>query len=187
MNYELVGYYIKINDELVPYQTGGVSYFLSAGETERLGLELFGELNTKFGLDFSTSLTLSDNKFVDFKNQSVNYDDKKIPGIPSRILNLKLTYNSPLNFNINFTMENMSDNKIDNANENQADSYTLFNADLNYIVKIHKINLKLFFAVENIFDKKYVSSIFVNGSNGEFYEPGLPRNYFGGASIEYNF
>lgn len=187
LNYELVGYYIKTKDELVPFQTDGVSYYLSAGETERLGLELFGELNTKYGLAFSTVLTLSDNKFVDFKNQSENYNDKNIPGIPSRILNMKLTYHSPLNFSIDFMMENMSEIKIDNANKNQTDSYTLFNVDLNYTVKFNKFNLKLFFSVENIFDKKYVSSIFVNGSNGEFYEPGLPRNYFGGASIEYNF
>jgi iron complex outermembrane receptor protein len=38
-------------------------------------------------------------------------------------------------------------------------------------------SLTLFGRLDNVFDKKYVSSIVVNQQDRQYYEPGMPRNW----------
>lgn len=44
----------------------------------------------------------------------------------------------------------------------------------------------MFGTVENLLDARYVASVFINGVNGRFYEPGLERNFLVGLSLRNN-
>jgi len=34
-------------------------------------------------------------------------------------------------------------------------------------------------------DERHVASVFINGVNGEYFEPGLPRNWSGGVTLRW--
>jgi hypothetical protein len=38
---------------------------------------------------------------------------------------------------------------------------------------------------ENLSDESYTASVFINGTGGRFYEPGLPQNFSFGASLRF--
>jgi outer membrane receptor protein involved in Fe transport len=44
----------------------------------------------------------------------------------------------------------------------------------------------VFGGVENLLDEKYVSSVYINGVNGRFFEGGMERNYLVGVALRTN-
>jgi iron complex outermembrane receptor protein len=39
------------------------------------------------------------------------------------------------------------------------------------------------FGVENLFDRRYVGAVTVNGANGRYYEPAAGRTFYGGMTV----
>lgn len=185
INYEIVGYIIQNQNELIPYETDGVSYYVSAGKTRKYGLETAFTLNTSYNISLGASLSLSNNKFLSFNNNSQSFDNKLIPGIPSQSMNLKLGYYNPIGFSVSTSFEYLGNIPIDNSNTIYSDAYTIIKINTSYSMNLGSMKLNLFLGIDNLLDKSYVSSIFVNGSNGELYEPGLPRNIYGGVRINF--
>ena len=58
-----------------------------------------------------------------------------------------------------------------------------FQADYSKPVSIG--TLHAFVGVENVTDETYVASVFINGINGQYYEPGLPRNVSAGLALSF--
>ena len=44
-------------------------------------------------------------------------------------------------------------------------------------------SLSAFVTGTNLTDEAYVASVFINGINGEYFEPGLPRSVSAGAQL----
>ncbi len=187
INYEISPYYIFGKNELIPYESSGVAYYVSAGETQKYGLETAITLNSNFGLSLQGAITFSRNKFIDFKNTNQNFDNKSIPGIPSEIIILQVSYTLPSGFYVQAGLENLGRIQINNDNKISSSPYTIYNLKMNYKLHILNNSADLFMGIENLFNRTYAASVFVNGSNGEYYEPGLPRNFYGGVKLNFNF
>jgi len=186
-SYNVIGYSLLTYDELIPYQISGASYYVSAGKTKRYGVEASVSLSTKYYFNFESSVTLAKNYFVNFNNSKEDFAGKTIPGVPARIVFLNFGYQNPSLPFINLNYTNLSQIYIDNANSVSAGSYDKFDLQILYSWIINPVSINCFLEIENVLNKKYISSVFVNGSNGEFYEPGLPRNYSAGFSVNYQF
>ncbi|MFA6596863.1 MAG: TonB-dependent receptor [Ignavibacteriaceae bacterium] len=187
VTYNIIGYSLVTYGELVPYQVAGASYYVSAGKTKRYGVEASLSLSTDYYFMFESSLTLAKNYFVDFHNNAGDYADKTIPGVPARIASVSIEYQNPSLPFINLRYTNLSQIYIDNANSVAAGQYDKFDLQFMYRMKINPVAINCFVEIENILDKKYISSVFVNGSGGEFFEPGLPRNFSAGVALTYQF
>jgi len=185
--YNLIGYSIVTYGELVPYQDPSATYFVSAGKTKRYGVEASLSLSTKYDFLLETSVTLSKNSFVNFANTQEDFGGKLIPGVPSRIIVLNLGYLNPSFPFVKLQYTNLSKISIDNANSVSAGSYHRFDLQLSHGWQMQSFNFNCSFEVENILNTKYISSVYVNGSNGEYYEPGLPRNFSAGLTLKYQF
>ncbi|MCK9210725.1 MAG: TonB-dependent receptor plug domain-containing protein [Ignavibacteriaceae bacterium] len=186
-SYNVIGYSLLTYDELIPYQVSGASYYVSAGKTKRYGIEASVSLSTKYYFEFESSVTLAKNSFVNFSNAAGNYAGKTIPGVPARTVFLNVGYKKPALPFINLQYSNFSQLYIDNANSVSAGSYDKFDLQVLFNWVMNSVSVNCSFEVENIFNKKYISSVFVNGSNGEYFEPGLPRNLHAGISLNYQF
>jgi len=46
-------------------------------------------------------------------------------------------------------------------------------------------SLRAFVAADNVTDQDYVASVFINGIDGRYYEPGLPRNVSAGLTLSF--
>lgn len=186
-SYNITGYTLWTYGELVPYQISGGNYNISAGKTKRYGLEASFSLATQNYFVLKSSLTISENSFVEFNDGSSDFSGNKIPGIPARQISFNLGYQNPQFPSLNLQYTNLSKIYIDNANSVAAGSYDKFDLQLLYRMVVSSVSLNGFIELENLFDKKYISSIAVNGANGEYYEPGLPRNFTAGIALNYQF
>ena len=187
LSYNVIGYSLLTYGELIPYDISGASYYVPSGKTKRYGIEASFSLSTKNYFNFESTVTLAKNYFVNFNNDKEDFSGKTIPGVPARIVFLNFGYQNPSLPFINLQYTNLSQVYIDNANSVSAGSYDKFDLQVLYRWILNPVTANCFLEIENLLDKKYISSVFVNGSNGEFYEPGLPRNFSAGFSVNYQF
>jgi outer membrane receptor protein involved in Fe transport len=145
---------------------------------------------------FDGSFTFSDNKYIEYMVDSAHYNNpghfadysgNKAAGIPDVFYHAGITYSPDffksvyLNFNINGTGKYPADD----ANVIKVPAFEVFNASLglNQGIPLSKsFFIKGFVSVNNIADKKYAASAFINpdiNENGEpvYLEPGLPRSF----------
>ena len=84
---------------------------------------------------------------------------------------------------------------VDDANKIEVSDYMVINAKIGIAEPIYlfnNISIKGFLALNNITDKKYSSSAFINpdldktSKLPKYLEPGLPRNFVLGININWN-
>jgi len=192
INYELALYYIKLTNDIIPYR-GGRFYF-TAGKSHRIGAELSSTFQFAQGISLDAALTLSENKYDEYKVDSAHYGvpgkfadytNNKTAGIPSLFYNVGITI-APEELEglfFSFSVNGTGSYFVNDANTIEVPSYNIFNAaiGLNREIKLGEhINMRGFFSVNNLADTKYVGSAFVNpdivGGVPVYLEPGLPRN-----------
>jgi outer membrane receptor protein involved in Fe transport len=83
---------------------------------------------------------------------------------------------------------------VDDANKYDVPSYTVINATIGFgkaVELVSGIGLRAFMSVNNIADTKYAASAFINPDIEKssklpiYLEPGLPRNFVLGLTIEW--
>lgn len=190
--YDLALYRTNVRNEIVPYR-GGRFYF-TAARAERMGAELGLRASTAPGLALSTALTFSDNRYRDYVVDSVHYSrpgfsadysDNKIVGVPDRMIGGALRY-TPTFFSsigLDFEVQHVGSFFADDANRTVVPGYTLLHAgfSLNQLrIPGTPIAVRGFVRAENLSDKQYVASAFLNpdivGGVPVAFEPGLPRH-----------
>jgi iron complex outermembrane receptor protein len=192
VSYEIALYDTRVTNEIVPYR-GGRFYF-TAGKADRRGAELGASLLGSDNLEINWSLTLSRNRYLDYTVDSVHYGKpgkfadyagNDIAGVPSTFYSAsiarRLGPGAPLK--LQFGIRGVGDYFIDDANAVEAPGYHTFSATLSTSngVAVGGLSLNAFFSVENLADKRYIGSAFVNPDfvNGVpvAFEPGAARSY----------
>jgi iron complex outermembrane recepter protein len=201
LSYDVALYRTDVKNEIIPYR-GGRFYF-TAGKAQRQGLEIGARVSTAYGLGLSTSWTFSDNEYKEYMVDSVhysaaraghfaNYSGNKIVGIPGRFFNVRAEYAPPFVKAIGLELEtqNIGSYFADDANTVKVPGYMLWHAglDLERPTRLGGgIELRGAIRVENLTDKKYVASAFLNPDvvNGVpvAFEPGMPRHVVISASL----
>ncbi|HUP87926.1 MAG TPA: TonB-dependent receptor [Longimicrobiales bacterium] len=190
LSYDVAIYNIDVNNEIVPYR-GGRFYF-TAGEARRRGAETNVIVRAKTGLSLTAALTFSDNKYTDYKVDSVHYALSKqgkfadysgndIVGIPSRVVSLRAAQ-SYRGLGVELELQQTSKYFIDDANTVEVPASTLLHGGVstNGPIWFGHYGIRASARVENITNLKHVGSAFLNPDvvNGVpvAFEPGLPRH-----------
>jgi iron complex outermembrane recepter protein len=195
------------NEIVVLINSGGRSVYQNVDSTTREGFEL--SLDTKFGEGFTGLLAYTyldarfDNAYLTC-GTSANCPapnvtvaaGNKIPGVPANSIYGELGWSySPAGLSTAVEVHWVdkvftSDTNAESApglNDQSADAYTLVNWRVAFEQKVGNWMLGQFARVDNIFDEKYVGSVIVNASNGQYYEPAPGTNYTVGVSASYQF
>lgn len=195
LSYDLALYTTDVRNEIIPYR-GGRFYF-TAGKVRRSGVELGVDIDAPKGFSLNTAFTYSHNEYREYLVDSVHYDVSKanrfanfagneVAGVPDYYYSASLGYAPPAlsMVDMNVGVQGVSDFWADDANAVQVPSYNIVNATLalNRPVKLSRnFGVRGFVAVNNLADRKYVASAFINPDvvNGVpvAFEPGLPRNF----------
>jgi len=193
LTYDLALYYIKIKNDIIPYR-GGRFYF-TAGKSSRKGAELSTEFQLNSGISLNAAVTYSLNKYDIYMVDSVHYGSpgkfadysgNKVAGIPDIFYNAGITYspNFLREIFLNFNITGIGDYFVDDANKITVPSYTIFNASIGLQDEIKiagNFGIRGFLSVNNLTDKKYIGSAFINpdivDGHPVYIEPGAPRNY----------
>ncbi len=123
--YDTAVYWIGVEDEIVP-QDGG-AFFLSAGESRRLGFEMGGEWRPRSPLNIGLALTLSDNEYVEYTNELGDLSGNEVPGLPSAVVTGAVGVTIPRGFSAQVDVEAADSYFADDANTAATHSYFLVN------------------------------------------------------------
>jgi iron complex outermembrane receptor protein len=194
LSYDVAVYRTGVKNEIVPYR-GGRFYF-TAARAERSGAEFGLSLRAKSGIFLNTALTLSKNTYEDYRVDSVHYNlalaghfadfsGHDVVGVPKSMAHvvLGLSPNAWRGAGINLGWHAVSNYFADDANNITVPGYGTMSATLNLGRPVEiagGVGLQGFFTVNNLFDRSYLESAFLNPDivNGVpvAFEPGMPRN-----------
>jgi iron complex outermembrane receptor protein len=174
----------RVQDELIPYDipaSGGRRYFRNAGRTSRRGVEL-GSAFTSGVLDLGGAYTYANYRFVDFTVDTAHYAGHRIPGIPRQTFQASAAIRSVLGTLV--AEATLADKTfVNDANSERSPGYAIVNARLVTIASSGLSGAEITLGAQNIFNRKYVSSVNVNAAGGKFYEPGSQRSIYVGVSV----
>ncbi|WP_382381489.1 TonB-dependent receptor family protein [Formosa undariae] len=195
LHMQLSAYLLDIDNLLVADRVGDDQYIgRNAGKTEHKGIELSLLYTHMFANGFYISpyvnAEFSNNRFIDFVDDTNNYSGNELTGVPNKKVNggIHIGFKN-LVLNTNFL--HIGDMPLDDANTLNSDPYTVLNAKLSYSKDITEhLFVGLNVGLNNFTNETYASSILINAvgfgnSEPRYYYPGMPRNWFGGIKIGY--
>lgn len=192
VQYDVALFDTEVRDELIPFEVpggNGRTYYRNAGQTRRQGAEV--QLATDIDhLTLAAAYAYSHFRFRDFVNGTAQYAGNAIPGIPEQQLQGSATLNIRDAFAVG-EITSKSKVFVNDANAAAAPNFTIFNARIGGRAAFGRPWLSPVAGVQNLFDKKYISSVAVNASGAtiaatKFYEPGAGRTWFIGLSAATN-
>lgn len=191
-------YQINLNNLLVTKRLAeDIFTGINAGKTRHRGIELMLKqqifaLNTFPGnLILNANYTLSDNSFMEFSDNDIIYNGKKLPGIPSSVAQAGLNWEPIDDLLIQSQFLLVGSQYLNDANTGTSDGYFTIQLKSSYQFSIPKLGaIEIFGGINNLTDARYASMISVNalsvgGNEPRYYYPGLPRHFYGG--IKYFF
>jgi iron complex outermembrane recepter protein len=204
ISYDAAAYWISVTNDIVPYRSG--RFYLTAAETERLGMELAATIGFKGGFSLGTSVSISKNTYKNYVIDSANIvanntgradlSGNKVAGVPTAFWNVRARYEPSFvkGVFIEANYQTVGEYFTDDRNTILVPSYSVLNATIGFRevgLGALPVALSGFFGMNNLSNAKYVASAFVNPDvariNGVnvpvFIEPGLPRNFTGSLSL----
>ncbi|UCH64587.1 MAG: TonB-dependent receptor, partial [Ignavibacterium sp.] len=196
LNYNVVLYYMRIKDMLIPYQNElEETFYRNSGKTRNAGIELFlGWTPYDFTL-IELAYTYQLMKFTDFVVEKNNFlyqlAGNYVPGIPnhhfylgvrSQLLNnlfgqFEIIHNGKVFAN---DFNGPSPGESGSLYEFINDEYTVIGMMLSYLTDFNFGKLNINAGVENIFNKRYNGSIVINAFGNNFFEPASGRAFYMG-------
>ena len=202
--FEATGFYIIVDNEIVPFEVLGDVFFRNAAKTHRLGAELGGLVEIWENLNFEASYTWSHFRYKNYDARTIELDSlgnfitidrdfagNIVPSVPAHNLYMALSYAYPIGNHFSLfgkvSYQGISGLWVDDANTDETAPYNLLNGVLGVDMRFGKFNMMLSGGVNNIFDAVYVGFTNTNSADKRFYEAGAPRDYFVSLNLGYTF
>lgn len=183
IRYDAALYWIDVRNDIVPFDGG--AYFLTAGRSRRRGVELGLDWLPLRRLLVEGALTVTDNRYLEYRNELGDFSGRQIAGLPRASVSGKARYHGPAGASTEIRLESAGAYFADDANTARAAAYTIIGATLGYARSVGDASLRAYLAGENLTDRRHVASVFINGLNGEFFEPGMPRSWSAGLTLRW--
>ena len=186
---------IKTDNEIVTsLSVGGRTAFTNASETWREGLEL--SARHTFNSNWRTQLTATVMN-AEYAN-GTSLAGKSLPGIPQKQLFTSISWAENGFQNTSkktlqgktasldwIARSSLWANDVNDAS-GAAAGYGLLNARIKQGFEWRQTNFEAYLGVDNLTDKKAVSSVIINQAGRQYFEPLLPRNWVIGISTKLN-
>ena len=188
--YSLAVYRITVRDALIQArEQDGRAFFQNAGRTRHQGIEAGLQVRPLTGLSLQGAWTLSDLGFTRFRvtNGGVTdtLDGNRLPGVPLHQLRLGVrSALGPVTLDLDQTLTGAV--WADDRNTQQAASWGAGITGLRatWALGNGRLGGQPFVGVENLFNRRYISAVTVNGFGGRVFEPGASRQIHAGATFD---
>jgi len=192
----------KIDNAIVPFTVDGNVFFRNAATVKRTGVEFGINSQITTGLNLKAAYTYSNFRYGDYISRSIDatgnivdeeYSGNKEPSNPDNNFSAELAYQyvykKYYTFFAKATVQSIGSMFVDDKNLEQykTQSYTLLGSQIGTNMTIKNFSLTAFAGLGNITNEKYVAFVQVNSDRLEFYEAGIPYNFFGGINLSYIF
>ncbi len=188
----------KTKDEIVVLtNSGGRSTFQNAGATQRSGFELAASAALFEGLDFNLALTQLKARYRDGFNTCTAAPctlpnvpvaaGNVLPGVPVRSAFAELKYTHGSGIFAGIEVKNQGKVFVNDLNSDAAAGYNIASFRLGYVASSGPWKFDLGAKIDNLANRKYISTVIVNEGNGRFFEPGQGRNWLVNATATFGF
>ncbi|MFW5904757.1 MAG: TonB-dependent receptor family protein, partial [bacterium] len=178
---ELTAFRTDLRGELIPFEVPEVEgqvFFRNAGSSRHTGLEATVSAVSSSGLvRGDLTYTLTDARFRDYEVDGEALDGNRIPGLaPSRARgSLRL---QPESWFVVLGASYVDRLPLNDGNTAHAPSHLLWDLRAGLeSVRLGRVRLEPWTAVENLTDRRYVASAAVNAAGGRYFEPGPGRTW----------
>ena len=165
-----------VRDELVPFDVPnqpGRRAFRNAGRTTRRGAEasVRGQWSA---VDAGLAYTWSRFRFDRYVVGSTSFAGKAIPGVPDHYLQAFGTVRRGAMWSgVEVTASSAA--SANDAGTITGAGFAAWNWRAGVDAPVGSVRLQPTVSVENLFDRRYASSLVINATRNRFFEPGLPR------------
>ncbi|HYF03831.1 MAG TPA: hypothetical protein VEC36_10675 [Patescibacteria group bacterium] len=118
----------------------------------------------------------------------VQLGGNKVPGVPQHLFFSGLSYDHASGLMAEITSQFSGEyftNDVNSPNFNN-EHYVTVDARLGFLQTFDYFSFNIFGGINNIFDKKYNSSIIPNAAGNRFFEPAPGRNWYVSVEIPYS-
>jgi iron complex outermembrane receptor protein len=183
---DVAAFRARVRDELVPFDVPnapGRRAFRNAGRTSRNGVELGVTANAGIA-NVGAGYTYSKFRFDEYVVGAANFAGKAIPGIPEHGLQAFATLQGRGLFGT-AEVTSASRSSADDAATVFAAGFAVWTLRAGYrgLVAGGRIAIEPLAGVENLFDRRYASSVVVNATRARFFEPGGRRRGYVGLRL----
>jgi iron complex outermembrane receptor protein len=190
LSYSVALFQARITDAIVQYQeTGGRAFFRNAGAARHEGLELGVGARASERLGLDVAYTFARYRFTDYRVQRgddvASFDGNRVPGVPEHFLRVGLRTRPLTGTTLDVDHVVSSAVWADDANTTRVEGWGpgITAARATWQVRLGGTALEPFAGVQNLFDRRYVSSVVVNGFGGRVREPAPGRSWYAGVEV----
>ncbi len=190
VGYDVAVYTLTVKNDIIPWAGG--TYYRTAGESRRSGVEFGLSAGTDYGFTGRLALTATRNRYVDYETGAPNdagdlvtvrFDDNESAGIPATVLNASARYQYAHGPYLEAAFHRISDYFANDANTDKVPSHNVLDLTVGASHSFTFSDVGLFVSGRNITDERYVASAYVNGVSGRYLEAGMERNVLVGINL----
>ena len=186
--FEVAIFHIDVENELIPFELSGRTFFENAGSSSRDGLELSYTRQLVEQLSFSLAYTYSDFVFDRFTDDDGDvFDGKQLPGIPEDLLHLSFSWFGYGGFYARWDTTYTGELFAENANAVSVESTSVSDIRMGHNAFFNDWEVASFLGVNNLFDEEYNNNIRINAFGGRYFEPAPEQNAYIGVSLRRRF
>ncbi|SOC80901.1 iron complex outermembrane recepter protein [Salinimicrobium sediminis] len=195
---EVAAFSIQVEDLLVSERVAEDQYIgRNAGRTDHNGLELLLNYNFKITNNLRArsfvNAAFNSFKFDEFVDEGEDFSGNNLPAVPQKTLNAGLDFLHTSGISLRATWQHEGEMPLNDANSEFREGYNLLNLKTSWTSEIFSNwSTEICAGLNNVLDEAYAASVIPNavgfgGTAPRYFYPGMPRNWFGGLAIEYNF
>ncbi len=189
VSYSLALFLGRVSDAILQGpEVGGRAFFRNAGKTHNDGAEVGLTVSPAAGLTLRGSYTYARYRFTDYQlADGTVLDGNRFPGVPEHFWRFGLRTSLPADFFLDADHTLSSSVLADDANTTYVDAWGagVTNVRLGWDGQSGQIQFAPFLGVNNLWDRRYVGSVTLNGLGGRVLEPAPRRVIYVGTEIGY--
>ncbi|HWN17698.1 MAG TPA: TonB-dependent receptor [Gemmatimonadales bacterium] len=187
VSYSAALFLVRVSDAIVQGpEIGGRAFFRNAGKTHNDGVELGVSVSPTMGLTLRGSYTYARYRFTDYQlADGTSLDGNRFPGVPEHFWRFGLRASLPADFFLDADHTLNSSVVADDANTIYVDSWGagVTNLRLGWDGRSGQVEFAPWLGVNNLWDRRYVGSVTLNGVGGRVFEPAPRRILYIGTEI----
>ncbi len=193
--YSLTLFQADVKNELIPYEIAAPRfYYRNAGSSRHRGVELGADVTPITGMSLNVTWTYSDFRFSRYSfttgGQTFTLDGRELPGVPKHWLHVTLRAAPTALRGVWAELEETyASGYLASDTVSLAAPYARTAPWWGTVLRfgwdgaVGTVRVAPFIGVNNLLDRRYVSSVVINAARDRYYEPAPGRNVYVGLSI----
>jgi iron complex outermembrane receptor protein len=190
LRYGFAAFQADVRDALIPYQipaAPGRVFYRNAGSSRQKGVELEAGLALARWLRLDAAWNYSNFRYRSYRIGTTSLAGRALPGIPENWVHALWTIRPALARGawLEIQQSYSSGYFVNDTLNVRTQPWHALDLRAGWEGNAGRLRLAPFAAVNNVLDRKYVSSVVINAANGRYYEPAPGRNVYAGLSVRF--